>query len=114
MNLNFKDKTVIITGGTRGIGKSLVHIFNDVGANVIITGTKKYNSVNLDFLKNNSRIQYKQLDYLSDKSVKQFIHLVSDLDRVDVLINNAGVNKIDTISEISIDDWDWMNTINLK
>ncbi len=114
MNLNFKNKTVIITGGTRGIGKSLVHIFNDVGANVIITGTKKYNSVNFDFLKNNSRIQYKQLDYLSDKSVKQFIHLVSDLDRVDVLINNAGVNKIDTISEISIDDWDWMNTINLK
>ena len=114
MNLNFKNKTVIITGGTRGIGKSLVHIFNDVGANVIITGTKKYNSVNFDFLKNNSRIQYKQLDYLSDKSVKQFIRLVSALDRVDVLINNAGVNKIDTISEISIDDWDWMNTINLK
>ena len=114
MNLNFKNKTVIITGGTRGIGKSLVHIFNDVGANVIITGTKKYNSVNFDFLRNNSRIQYNQLDYLSDKSVKQFIRLVSALDRVDVLINNAGVNKIDTISEISIDDWDWMNTINLK
>jgi len=105
LNLNFKNKTVIITGGTRGIGKSLVHIFNDVGANVIITGTKKYNSVNFDFLKNNSRIQYKQLDYLSDKSVKQFIHLLSDLDRVDVLINNAGVNKINTISEISIDDF---------
>ncbi len=114
MNLNFKNKTVIITGGTRGIGKSLVHIFNDVGANVIITGTKKYNSVNFDFLKNNSRIQYKQLDYLSDKSVKQFIHLLSDLDRIDVLINNAGVNKIDNISEISVDDWDWINTINLK
>ena len=114
MNLNFKDKTVIITGGTRGIGKSLVHIFNDVGAYVIITGTKKYNSFNFDLFKNNSRIQYKQLDYLSDKSVKQFIHLVSDLDRVDVLINNAGVNKIDNISEISVDDWDWINTINLK
>ena len=114
MNLNFKNKTVIITGGTRGIGKSLVKIFNDVGANVIITGTKKYNSVNFDLLKNNSRIQYNQLDYLSEKSVKQFIHLVRDLDRVDVLINNAGVNKIDNISEISVDDWDWINTINLK
>ena len=114
MNLNFKNKTVIITGGTRGIGKSLVKIFTDVGANVIITGTKKYNSVNLDLLKNNSKIQYSQLDYSSDKSVKQFIHLVSDLDRVDVLINNAGVNKIDNISKISVDDWDWINTINLK
>lgn len=114
MNLNFKNKTVIITGGTRGIGKSLVKIFNDVDANIIITGTKKYNSVNLDLLKNNSRIQYNQLDYSSDKSVKQFIHLVRDLDRVDVLINNAGVNKIDSITEITVDDWDWINTINLK
>jgi 3-oxoacyl-[acyl-carrier protein] reductase len=114
LNLNFKNKTVIITGGTRGIGKSLVKIFNEVGANVIITGTKKYNSANLDLLKNNSRIQYNQLDYSSNKSVKQFIHLVRDLDRVDVLINNAGVNKIDNISEISVEDWDWINTINLK
>ena len=71
MNLNFKNKTVIITGGTRGIGKSLVHIFNDVGANIIITGTKKYNNGN-EILENNSRIQYKQLDYLSDKSLEQY------------------------------------------
>ena len=114
MYLNFKNKTVIITGGTRGIGRSLVDFFTDVDANVIFTGTKKYNSVNLDLLKNSSRIQYIELDYSSEKSVKQFIHLVRDLDRVDVLINNAGVNKIDNISEISVDDWDWINTINLK
>jgi len=112
--LNFKNKTVIITGGTRGIGRSLVNFFTDVDANVIFTGTKKYNSVNFDSLKNNSRVQYIELDYSSEKSVKQFIHLVKDLDRVDVLINNAGVNKIDNISEISADDWDWINTINLK
>ena len=114
MYLNFKNKTVIITGGTRGIGRSLVNFFTDVDANVIFTGTKKYNSVNFDSLKNNSRLQYIELDYSSEKSVKQFIHLVRDLDRGDVLINNAGVNKIDNISEISVDDWDWINTINLK
>ena len=39
---------------------------------------------------------------------------VNELDKVDVLINNAGVNKIDTISEISVEDWDWINTVNLK
>ncbi|MBL7006838.1 MAG: SDR family oxidoreductase [Spirochaetia bacterium] len=114
MDLDFNNKTVIITGGTRGIGKSLALVFNEAGANVIITGTKKLDDINLDLLKNNSSIQYYQLDFSSDESVKQFIHLVNELDRVDVLINNAGVNKIDTISEISIDDWDWMNTINLK
>jgi 3-oxoacyl-[acyl-carrier protein] reductase len=114
LNLNFKNKTVIITGGTRGIGKSLVRIFNDVGANVIITGTKDLNDINLNLLKNNKSIQYHQLDFSSDESVKGFVHSLNKLNRIDVLINNAGVNKIDTISEISVDDWDWMNTINLK
>ena len=112
--MNFTDKTIIITGGTRGIGKSLVHIFNDVGANIIFTGTKKYNSVNFDLLKNNSRIQYNQLDYSSDESVNEFIHLVKELDNVDVLINNAGVNKIELLTEISVDDWDWINAVNLR
>jgi 3-oxoacyl-[acyl-carrier protein] reductase len=114
LNLNFKNKTVIITGGTRGIGESLALLFNEAGANVTITGTKEPNAVNLDLLKNNNSIQYYQLDFSSNESVKKFIHSVNELKRVDVLINNAGVNKLDSISEISVDDWDWINTINLK
>ena len=112
--MNFKDKTVIITGGTRGIGATMVSSFCDSGANVVVTGTKKLRVESAGFpgIKNN--IQYHQLDYSSAESVKEFISLIKGLDKVDVLINNAGVNKIDTISEISIDDWDWMNTINLK
>jgi len=112
--LNFKDKTIIITGGTRGIGAAMVSAFCDADANVVVTGTKKtkVESPGVPDIQNN--IQYHQLDYSSAESVKEFISLIKGLDKVDVLINNAGVNKIDTISEISIDDWDWMNTINLK
>jgi 3-oxoacyl-[acyl-carrier protein] reductase len=114
MGLDFKNKTVIITGGTRGIGKSLALVFNEAGATVIITGTKEPSAVNLDLIKNKRSIQYHQLDFSLDESVKQFIHTVNELDKIDVLINNAGVNKLDSISEISVDDWDWINTINLK
>ena len=39
--MNFKNKTIIITGGTGGIGASLVHQFCEAGANVLLTGTKK-------------------------------------------------------------------------
>jgi 3-oxoacyl-[acyl-carrier protein] reductase len=46
--------------------------------------------------------------------VQQFLYAVNKLDKVDVLINNAGVNKIKTISEISEEDWDWINAVNLK
>ena len=114
MNIDFTDKTVIITGGTRGIGAAMVSAFSGAGANVIITGTKEPSAVNLDLIKNNRNIQYQQLDFSSDESVKKFIHTVNELNKIDVLINNAGVNKIDAISEISVDDWDWINTINLR
>ena len=112
--MDFTDKTIIITGGTRGIGAAMVSAFSGAGANVIITGTKEPSAVNLDLIKNNRNIQYQQLDFSSDESVKKFIHTVNELNKIDVLINNAGVNKIDAISEISVDDWDWINTINLR
>jgi 3-oxoacyl-[acyl-carrier protein] reductase len=114
MNIDFTDKTVIITGGTRGIGAAMVSAFSGAEANVIITGTKEPGAVNLDLIKSNRSIQYHQLDFSSDESVKNFIHTVNELNKIDVLINNAGVNKIDTISEISVDDWDWINTVNLR
>ncbi len=114
MDIDLKNKTVIITGGTRGIGKSLVRTFYDAGAQLIITGTKKNGRANFEVFEDKTRIEYKQLNFLSESSVEQFIYFLKDLDRVDALINNAGVNKIDRISEISTNDWDWMNTINLK
>lgn len=112
--MDFTDKTIIITGGTRGIGFAMVSAFSGAGANVIITGTKEPSAVNFDLINNNRSIQYHQLDFSSDESVKKFIDTVNELNKIDVLINNAGVNKIDTVSEISVDDWDWINTVNLR
>ena len=76
MNLNFTNKTVIITGSTRGIGAAMVSAFSGAEANVIITGTKEPGAVNLDLIKSNRSIQYHQLDFSSDESVKKFIHTV--------------------------------------
>jgi len=112
--LDFTDKTVIITGGTRGIGAAMVNIFCDAGANVMLTGTKRTGSEFPGVSNNQNNIQYHQLDYSSDESLKEFIHSVKKLDSVDILINNAGVNKIESVTEILVDDWDWMNAINLK
>ena len=114
MRLDFSEKTIIITGGTRGIGAAIVKAFFDVGANVVVTGTKKIEDVSLAISNTHSNIQYHQLDFSSDESVIEFIQSVKELDRVDILINNAGINKIDTVTEISVDDWDWINAVNLR
>jgi 3-oxoacyl-[acyl-carrier protein] reductase len=114
MHLDFTDKTIIITGGTRGIGASIASIFCDAGANVIVTGTKKMKGISLEVSEHKKNIQYYQLDYSSNKSVNKFIHSINELETVDVLVNNAGVNKIETIAKISVDDWDWINAVNLR
>jgi 3-oxoacyl-[acyl-carrier protein] reductase len=114
LSLDFTDKIIIITGGTRGIGAAMVQNFSCAAAKVVLTGTKQTDDVNLDFFKNNNSFQYHQLDYSSDESVEQFLNVVNELDRVDVLINNAGVNKIESISNISIENWDFINAVNLR
>ena len=70
--MNFTDKTIIITGGTRGIGAAMVNAFCNAGANVVVTGTKKTGVETLDVPDSQDNIQYHQLDYLSDVSVKDF------------------------------------------
>ena len=92
----------------------MVNDFCDTGANVLITGTKKSIDKSLEVSDRLNNIQYYQLDYSSDESVKEFIHSVKELDGVDVLINNAGVNKIESVTEISEVDWDWINAVNLR
>ena len=114
MNLDFTNRTIIVTGGTRGIGASLVDAFYQTGGKVIVTGTMNKNDVNFDISKHKNNVDYHQLDLLSDESIKQFLDAVNKLDKVDVLINNAGVNKIKSVSEILEKDWDLINTINLK
>ena len=113
MNLDFTDKTVIITGGTRGIGAAIAQVFLKAGAQLLVTGTKDGNP-KIQGLSDNNNIRYHQLDFSSDDCVNKFLDTVQKLKKIDVLINNAGVNKIESISNISSKDWDWINTINLK
>jgi len=108
------NKTVIITGGTRGIGASLVKSFLTAGANIIVTGTSVKAVEGFKNLNKNDKIEYHSLDFLSKKSIKNFLDIIEGLDRVDCLINNAGINKINPIFEISEKEWDEINNVNLR
>jgi len=114
VNLDFNKKTVIVTGGTRGIGASLADAFCKNGANILVTGTKNEGDVNLNISNKKNNVRYYQLDLSSNESVHKFLYAVNKLDKVDALINNAGVNRIQTVGEISEEDWDWINAVNLR
>lgn len=114
MHISFSDKVVIITGGTRGIGAALVEAFQKSGASIIATGTKQQEADKLNNLLQKNNVNYYQLDFSSDESVQKFLEVVGNLGQIDVLINNAGVNKIDPIYEVAEKDWDWINAVNLR
>ena len=116
MQIDFQNKTIVITGGTRGIGAAMVEAFLATGANVYATGANRegLKELNESARSKLRRVEYLYLDFSSTDSVDSCLETLLKLERVDVLVNNAGVNKIDTIDEITDHDWDWINAVNLR
>jgi len=113
-----KNKTCLVTGGSRGIGKSIVERLSRDGAHVIFTYVQdKAAADNLikDHLEKNPNIQSIQMDVSNRRSVKKAISLISENnDHIDVLVNNAGINKPEDFDKITDDDWDTVLNVNLK
>ena len=108
MKIDFSKKTAIVTGGTRGIGKSIVSMLIESGCHVIYTGTKKQPKSPI------KKGQYEQLDLSDKKSIDHFVkEVVGKTSRIDVLINNAGINIIESIDEVKYENWEKILAVNL-
>jgi len=113
-----KNLNVIITGGSRGIGKGIALAFANKGANIAFTYSSSSSSAsNLEKQLNSFGI--KARSYKSDaSSYNESIDLVNkistDFDSIDVLINNAGITKDNLLMRISEEDFDDVINVNLK
>ncbi len=110
--MNLKNKKVIITGATGGIGNSLVKKFTDSGSVVLATGTKEEKLNNLKKQFSNIHIEKFNLDEHSN--IESFIESAyKKLDGLDILINNAGIT-LDNISiRLTEENWKKVLDINL-
>ena len=86
VGFDFTGTTVLITGGTSGIGHATAVLFRDSGAEVTITGTK---AAATDYDADLSGMAYRQLQITDHDSVDA---LAGSFGRLDVLVNNAGAN----------------------
>jgi len=110
--MNFKNKKILITGATGGIGNSLVEKFYNSGALIIATGT---NEEKLNTLKKkypNLIIEKFQLE--NHKYIEKFIDKVDDeVNGLDILINNAGITLDNLSIRLSEENWKKVIDINL-
>jgi len=110
--IEFKNKNILITGATGGIGNELVKKFVSLGGNVLGAGTK---TDKLDELKKqHSNIKVKKFDMMEHGRIEEFIDNIHlELGGLDVLVNNAGVNVDNLSLRMKDDEWKKVIDINL-
>lgn len=112
--MNFQDQTVIVTGATRGIGKAIADLFSEAGARLILTGTKQevVDKLNKDQI--NENIKYFPVNFNERNSVDCFFSELGKYPKLDVCINNAGINILDDFIDTKEEDFDKLVNTNLK
>ena len=95
IEIHFKNKNVVITGSSRGIGKNIASKFKALGANVTNLNSSMY-------------------DLTVEEEILKLCKYLSKLRKIDILINNAGINFSELNKKINLEKYNKLMNINLK
>ena len=112
----FNNKTVIVTGGSEGVGAATARMFAEAGANlVLVARNKKKLEAIAEELREKTSVEIFAMDVADpDACVDLFKKASFDFGRVDVLVNNAGYHKRGKVTDVSADDLGLIIDVNLK
>lgn len=100
----WKDKVVIVTGGSDGIGKALVELFLDQGAKVATCARNNDKLYQLQLGHPDKPLMIYTADISKEGECKSFVDaVVRDFNKIDVLVNNAGISMRSLFSDVSLD-----------
>ena len=110
---NLKNKNIIVTGASGGIGNSIVENLNKSGANILATGTRIEKLK--DLKKNFKDIKILKFDISQHKEIEEFIeNATQELGgSLDCIVNNAGITKDNLTIRMSLEEWSKVININL-
>jgi hypothetical protein len=116
MDNNFKNKTVIITGGSEGVGAATARKFAESGANLLLVARGKKNlEVIAEELRSKTRVEIMAMDVSDeDACANLFRKAAFEFDEIHVLINNAGYHERGVVESIATEDLGKMIDVNLK
>ncbi len=112
--MNFENKTVIVTGSARGIGRTIAEYFARHNANVVISDIDQ-EAVDKVVAEIGSKALGIKADVLNLEEVENlFAKTVEKFGSIDIVVNNAGVTRDNLLVRLSEKDWDMVVDINLK
>ena len=110
------NKTVIITGGSEGVGAATARLFAEAGANLMLVarGKKKLEAI-ADDLRDKTRVEIFAMDVSDvDACVDVFKKAQFEFGSVDILVNNAGYHARGVVEEVAADELARMVDVNLR
>ena len=111
-------KTVLVTGGSRGIGKCIAENLAKEGYNVVLNynkSVKEAKKIKEELENQGIKIEIFKADVSKREEVKKLIKFTIDkFNNIDVLINNAGIAKLQMFNDITDEDWNEMLNTNLN
>jgi short-subunit dehydrogenase len=112
----FKDKTVVITGGSEGVGAAAARKFAEAGANLMLVARNKRNLEKIaDELRDKTRVEIFAMDVSdAEACVDLFKKTEFEYGRVDVLVNNAGFHERGPAESVDVNDLGRVIDVNLK
>ncbi len=112
-----KEKVIIITGASSGIGEATARLLAKEGAHVFLGARRTDNlkAVANDIIREGGSADYRRLDVTNKEEMNEFVTYVnSRYGQVDVLINNAGVMPLSKLVALKTDEWDQMIDVNIR
>jgi NAD(P)-dependent dehydrogenase (short-subunit alcohol dehydrogenase family) len=112
--MSFENKTIVVTGGAKGIGRACIELFHSKKANVVILDVDDPEGGNLaDHL--GERAFFVKTDVSKESNV---IHAVEQIKNrfgdIDVLVNNAAIQYFSTVTDCTLEEWDQTFAVNVR
>ncbi|MDC3415155.1 SDR family NAD(P)-dependent oxidoreductase [Terrihalobacillus insolitus] len=115
--MRLENKVALITGAGSGIGKESAKLFAKEGATVVVndvnheTGQETVDEI----IAGNGKALFLHGDVTNENDVKDFVgKIVENYNKIDVLLNNAGISGVGMLHEVDLETWDRVMNINVK
>ncbi len=110
-------KVAVITGGARGIGEGIAYRYAEEGASIVIADLKEKEAAEtISRIESSvSKAIFIKTDVADTASIEDMVSkTIKTFGKIDILVNNAGISLMRKITEASVEDWDKLNSVNLK